>query len=244
MSDASVASLAEVFSSVPDSRDPRGVRHSIQVLVSLVFLGMLARIREMVVLQRWAELHWPQLKSALGSDRDAPPNATTISRALAGCSLAEFRTAFAAWLRQTVSSDEPWTASVDGKTVCQGLDAQGNPVQLLTVFLHHVKAVLGQWSVGDEKSNEPAVLKLHLSELFELFPMLRLLTGDAIYAQRPLVEALMSHGCDYLFQLKANQADAQDALRCCLGQAEQRPPAAETHEKRGLWRIAAGSGSP
>jgi hypothetical protein len=94
MSHASLASLADVFASVLDSRDPRGVRHSIQVLVSLVFLGMLARIREMVVLQRWAELHWSELRSALGSDCDAPPNATTISHALAGGrSLAEVRVA-------------------------------------------------------------------------------------------------------------------------------------------------------
>jgi hypothetical protein len=242
MSHASLASLADVFGSVPDSRDPRGVRHSIQVLVSLVFLGMLARIREMVVLQRWAVLHWAELKVALGSDRDAPPDATTISRALAGCSLAEFRKAFAVWLSQTISSDQSWVASVDGKTVCQGLDAQGHPVHLLTVFVHHLKAVLGQWSVGDEKSNEPAVLSRHLAELFESFPMLRLLTGDALYAQRPLVEALASHGCDYLFQVKANQKDVLDALHACLGQAQQRPPAAETHEKRGLFQIAAGSG--
>jgi hypothetical protein len=242
MSHASLASLADVFASVPDSRDPRGVRHSIQVLVSLVFLGMLARIREMVVLQRWAELHWSELRSALGSDRDAPPNATTISRALAGCSLAEFRKAFAAWLCQTVSSDQPWAASVDGKTVSQGLDAQGNPVHLLTVFVHHLKAVLGQWSVGDEKSNEPAVLKLHLAELFESFPMLRLLTGDALYAQRPLVAALTSHGCDYLFQVKGNQPDVLDALRSCLGQSGERPPAAETREKKGPSQTVAGSG--
>lgn len=244
MSDASLASLADVFSRVPDRRDPRGVRHSIQVLTSLVFLGMLARIREMVVLQRWATQHWHQLKEALGSNRNTPPDATTISRALAGCSLAEFRQAFGEWLRHTIVSDEPWTASVDGKTACQGLDAQGNPVQLLTVLVHQVKAVLGQWSVGEEKSNEPVVLKRHLAELFEQFPMLRLLTGDALYAQRPLVEALQAHGCDYLFQVKANQPDIQDALLACLGQAEQRPSAAETHEKRGLWQIAAGCGSP
>jgi hypothetical protein len=244
MSDASLASLAEVFSRVPDRRDPRGVRHSIQVVTSLVFLGMLARIREMVVLQRWATQHWQALRDALGSNRDAPPNATTISRALAGCSLAEFRQAFGEWLRHTVASEEPWTASVDGKTACQGLDAQGNPVQLLTVLVHQVKAVVGQWSVGEEKSNEPVVLKRHLAELLEQFPMLRLLTGDAIYAQRPLVEALQAHGCDYLFQIKSNQPDVQDALQTCLGKAERRPPAAETHEKRGLWQIAGGCGSP
>ena len=80
--------------------------------------------------------------------------------------------------------------------------------------------------------------------VFELLPLLRLLTGDALYAQRPLVEALQAHGCDYLFQIKANQPDIQDALQACLGKAEQRSPAAETHEKRGLWQIAAGCGSP
>jgi hypothetical protein len=144
MSHASLVSLADVFASVPDSRDPRGVRHSIQVLVSLVFLGMLARIREMVVLQRWAELHWSELRLALGSDRNAPPNATTISRALAGCSLAEFRGAFAAWLCQTVSSAQPWAASVDGKTVCQGLDAQGNPVGVCTSFESRAGPMVGR----------------------------------------------------------------------------------------------------
>jgi hypothetical protein len=116
------------------------------------------------------------------------------------------------------------------------------PKAIPWVFVHHLKAVLGQWSVGDEKSNEPAVLTRHLAELFESFPMLRLLTGDALYAQRPLVEALTSRGCDYLFQVKGNQADVLDALRSCLGQADQRPPAAETQEKRGLFQIAAGSG--
>jgi hypothetical protein len=212
------------------------------VLVSLVFLGMLARIREMAVLQRWATQHWAELKEALGSTRDAPPNATTISRALARCSLGEFRQAFAAWLTHTAAADERWAASVDGKTVRQGKDGQGHPVHLLTVFVHDLKAAIGQWSVGEEKTNEPTVLARHLAELFESFPMLRLLTGDALFAQRPLVEALLSHDCDYLFQVKANQPDMLDALQTSLGAAHEQPPAAETQEKRGLFWIAGGSG--
>ena len=50
--------LCEVFAQIPDPRDPRGIRHPSQSILALVFLGLLARIREMAVLQRWAEAHW------------------------------------------------------------------------------------------------------------------------------------------------------------------------------------------
>jgi len=38
-------SLAEVFAQVPDPRDPRGIRHPLQGMLTLVFLGLLHGIR-------------------------------------------------------------------------------------------------------------------------------------------------------------------------------------------------------
>jgi len=76
-------SLAEVFAQISDPRQARGIRHPLQGMLALVFLGLLARIREMAVLQRWAKAHWAELKEPLGFDRDQPPHATTISRSLA-----------------------------------------------------------------------------------------------------------------------------------------------------------------
>lgn len=234
-------SLAEVFAQVPDPRDPRGVRHPLQSILALVFLGLLARIREMAVLQRWATTHWDQLRAPLGFERDEPPHATTISRTLAACELGKFAAAFLTWVQQYVPQ-ESFTAAVDGKTSCQGFDANGRPVQLLTVLVHDVKLVLAQWSVHDEKTNEPTVLRNHLAELLVNFPFLTLITGDAIFAQRPLAAALLEENCDYLLQIKGNQPDIQEALRSCLGDAHERPPAAQTAEKRGLRSIAAGCG--
>jgi len=234
-------SLAEVFAQVPDPRDPRGVRHPLQSILALVFLGLLARIREMAVLQRWATTHWDQLRAPLGFERDEPPHATTISRTLAACELGKFAGAFLTWIQQYVPQ-EAFTAAVDGKTSCQGFAADGQPVQLLTVLVHDVKLVLAQWSVHDEKTNEPTVLRNHLSELLGNFPFLKLITGDAIFAQRPLAAALLEENCDYLLQIKGNQPDIQEALRSCLGDAHERPPAAQTAEKRGLLSIAAGCG--
>jgi hypothetical protein len=234
-------SLAEVFSQVPDPRDPRGIRHPLPAILALVFLGLLARIREMTPLQRWAKVHWDQLQEPLGFDRHTPPHATTISRAIAGCELSKFAAAFLAWVK-TVVPDEPLTVAVDGKTSCQGIGEDGQPVQLLTVLVHQLKLVLGQWSVHGEKTNEPNVLKNHLAELKTQFPLLKLITGDAIYAQRPLAETLLDENCDYLVQIKGNQADIQDALHQCLGTAHERKPAAQTAEKKGTPWIGAGYG--
>ena len=88
---AAVESLAGVFSQVTDPRKARGVRHPFRSILSLVFLGLLARIREMAVVVRWATAHWDELKEPLGFTRDKPPCDTTISRALAKLSLDEFR---------------------------------------------------------------------------------------------------------------------------------------------------------
>jgi hypothetical protein len=236
--------LAAVFGQVADPRKPRGIRHPYQGIVALVFLGLLGRITEMAVVVRWAEAHWDELQEPLGFTRNRPPCDTTISRALARLSLSEFRQAFSQWLRSALA-DQPagWVAAVDGKTCRQGLAADGSPVQMLNVFLQKVKLTLDQWSVGGDKTNEPGSLSRHLAELLAAYPALALLTGDAIYAQRPLLELLKTNGCDYLFQVKANQPDMLEALRACFAASSSDRPAHVMTEKRGVAVRPAGSGS-
>ena len=226
-------SLLEVFSRLDDPRKARGVRHPFAGIIALTLLGMLARIREMEVLVRWASVHWDCLKEPLGFDRDEPPCATTISRTLAKCSVDEFQTALNEWLRHHVVEGEGVLA-VDGKTSRQGIDSDGNPLHMLNAFVHDVQAVVGQWSTGDDKTNEPSLLRRKLRGLLVSYPMLQLITGDAIFAQRPLIKMIRSLGKDYLFQVKDNQKDTIDALENCFAKATDRMPAAQTDEKRGL----------
>lgn len=237
-------SLLESFSQLVDPRCRRGVRHPFAGMVALTLLGMLARIREMEVLVRWATVHWDELRDALGFDREKPPCATTISRTLARCRVADFQTALAAWLQLCVTDrSTEGVVAVDGKTAKQGVDEGGSPLHMLHVFLHDLQVVVGQWSTGAEKTNEPTVLRRHLEELLAAYPMLRLVTGDAIFAQRPLAELVTRHGRDYLLQIEANQGDTLDALQHCFASAAQRPPAVETLDKRGLSRKSANCGS-
>lgn len=235
--------LLEAFSGLEDPRCTRGVRHPFGGMVVLMLLGMLARIREMEVLVRWAVVHWEELREPLGFHRHEPPCATTISRTLAKCQVGEFQSALSAWLQACLAeTPTEGVVAVDGKTAKQGLDANGSPLHMLNVFVHDLQAVVGQWSVGAEKTNEPGLLRRHLEELLVAYPMLRLFTGDAIFAQRPLVELLCRNNRDYLLQIEANQGDTLDALQHCFARATERPPAAETTNKRGLWKKPAACG--
>jgi hypothetical protein len=228
------ATLLDAFSRLDDPRCARGVRHPFAGMVVLMLLGMLARIREMEVLVRWATIHWDRLREPLGFGRDEPPCATTISRTLAKCRVAEFQAALAVWLQACLADKTTeGVVAVDGKTAKQGLDGNGDPLHMLHVFVHDLQAVVGQWSTGAEKTNEPTLLRRHLEELLDAYPLLRLFTGDAIFAQRPLAELICGRGRDYLLQVKANQGDTLDALEHCFAQAALRPPAAHSANKRG-----------
>jgi hypothetical protein len=101
------------------------------------------------------------------------------------------------------------------------------------VFLHDLKLAISQWQVGKSKTNEPGCLKENLQELLHAYPLLNLLTGDAIFLQRPLLEVLQKNGCHYLFRVKDNQPETMEALDCCFDDAVIGPPKLETVDKKG-----------
>ncbi|MFT5301341.1 MAG: hypothetical protein ACI814_002144 [Mariniblastus sp.] len=142
---------------------------------------MLARIREMEVLVSWATVHWDWLREPLGFDRDQPPCATTIRRTLAKCSADEFQAALDQWHRHHVAEDSERVLAVDGKASKQGHDSDGNPLHMLNAFIHDVQAVVGQWSTGDDKTNEPSSFRRKLRALLVSYPMLKSITGDALF---------------------------------------------------------------
>lgn len=225
-------SLMACLSEVSDPRQPRGVRHPFSAILGLTLLGMVCRVNDFAGLQRWAQAHWHLIRRPLGFTRRHPPHATTLSRTLAKFSLEELQEAFSSWLRKLLS-DEQVSAAVDGKTSRQGFNAAGHPVQMLNVFAADLKVCLGQWPLAGDKRTEPEVLKAHLSELFDKYPALRLITGDALYAQRNLAEILVESGHDYLFQLKGNQPDVLDAAKTALADKQDCEADAIKREKKG-----------
>ena len=166
----------------------------------------------------------------MGFLRDHPPHATTISRTLAGVQYEQLQGALTGWVACVVA-DREVAASVDGKWAKQSGDANGNPLVMVNVLAHDLKLCLAQWPAS-EKRYEPGVLREQLGQLFERYPGLRLLTMDALYAERDLCQAIVSHGRDYLVRIKGNQPQVLAALAEGFAGEELVEPEAETLGKK------------
>ena len=223
-------SLFGCLERVADPRRARGVRHPFQAILRLTLLGLVCGQTTMAHIALFARLHWPALKEPLGFVRDHPPHATTISRALAGVPCEQLQGALNGWVARVVA-DQEMQASVDGKWAKQSEDAQGNPLVMVNVLAHDLKLCLAQWPAS-EKRYEPAVLREQPGPLFERYPGLRLLTMDALYAERDLCQAMVDHGRDYLARIKGNRPEALAALVEGFAGAETGEPEAETVEKK------------
>ena len=197
-------SLFKRLEQVADPRKARGVRHPFQAILRLTLLGLVCGQTTMAHIAFFARMHWTMLKEPLGFVRDQPPHATTISRTLAGVPCEQLQGALTGWVAW-VAEDQELNASADGKWAKQSEDAKGNPLVMVNVLAHDLKLCLAQWPAS-EKRYEPAVLREQLGRLLEDYPGLRLLSMGALYAERDLCRAIVSHGRDYLVGLLgANQ---------------------------------------
>jgi len=233
MSMSPAPTLLAALQGLTDPRCRRGVRHPFAAVLALTFLGLLCRRTDFATIARWAKAHWDALRPALGFTRRYAPHATTLTRVTARYSLAEFQGALCRWLAGLLAHEPVRTAAVDGKTSKQGHDADGDPIHVLNVFAHDARLCLAQWAVGDGKETEPEVLKAHLAELFAAYPSLQVLTGDALFCQRPLARLIVGHGRDYLLAIKDNQPDLLEAARAAFAGARPGTADAGTREKKG-----------
>ena len=228
---AAAGSLFKSLERIPDPRQRRGVRHPFQAILRLTLLGLVSGQTTMAHIARFGELHWSELREPLGFDRDRPPHATTISRALAGAPFVQLQEALLDWMTEVVS-DQELQGAVDGKWAKPSQDVAGQPLAMVNVLAHDLKLCLAQWPLT-EKRYEPGVLRERLAGLFERYPGLQLLTRDALYVEQDLCQAIVNHGRDYLVRVKGNRPTARSARSEGFAEAELGKPQARTVDKRG-----------
>ena len=199
--------FAQTLNKVPDPRRKRG-SYPLATLLALTFLGLIANCTNPTELARWSKNHLenlrPFLRFRLLKGKWRAPVSLTFSRLFELLSLAELQQAFAEFVNLLLA-ETSIVGAVDGKAAKQMKDENGDPLLMLNVFAQKLKLHLASWNVQGDKTNEPGCLKKHLEELFTMYPSLKLLTGDAIFTQRPLLEAIQDYERDYLFQVKENQ---------------------------------------
>lgn len=224
-------SLFEALHDIPDPRKKRGVRHNFHAILKLVLLGFCSRLICLEHIVEFASGCWDQIKKPLGFNRDAPPDATTIGRVLKKIDRDALEKVFRDWVSTKVEGRDI-SASVDGKAMKNVCDEQGNPIYMINVFAHEIQLVLAQAEIP-EKKGESTTLKIMLEGLFNKYPGLRLLTGDAAFNGRDLCKEIARLGKHYLVQIKGNQEKIYDVLKIHFDEEEgKRKPDAMSVEKK------------
>ena len=228
-----MASLLEAFERVVDERDPRGVRFPLASVLALVTVAFMCGRQNLSQAMRFGREHRGILR-ALGLGERGAPSVPTLSRVLGQVRVEDLQAAVGLWLSGLVERarrGRSVAAAVDGKT------SRAAGVHVLNVFLHDLEVAVWQERVG-KKHNEISALRRVLPKLFETYPFLRILTGDAMFAGNPLCSELIANGRHYLFQIKADQRDLRERLEIVFSRHLSRPPRESrlTGEKKRLRR--------
>lgn len=195
--------LVEVFATVPDPRDPRGVRHRLATILTLAAGAVLAGARTWVAVTEWAAEADRNALSQLGINPEAVlPCESTIRRTLAAVDGDDLDARIGAWMAtRIIDTGDRWRViAIDGKSLRGGDPGTGMP-HLVAGFDHTHGVVPAQQRVPDGAGEIPALRQL--LETIDLDGVV--VTADALHCQRETATAITDRGGHYLLTVKANQ---------------------------------------
>ena len=209
-----VDSLFYHLDCLTDHRDPRGVRYPLAVALVFVILAKLAGEDDPEGIAHWVSLRKQMLIEALCLKRKSTPHPTTYTRILGrAVSVEQLQESFTQFLLSTVEGGLSVEMPLDGKSL-RGTIPPGKTqgVHLLAAYLPSEGIVLFQVEVGS-KENEivaaPRVLKgVDLKG--------KIVTGDAMFAQRELSQQVVEGGGEYVWTVKDNQSSLRAEIEAAF----------------------------
>ena len=190
------------FERISDPRKARGKRYHLTTLLVVIFLGKLSGQDTPVEIADWARNHAEALAGHLKLKQTHMPHHNTIRRVFQNIlDEAEFERLMREYQQQRVKGGEQM--AMDSKTLRGTRLAAEKPAEhVLSVYDVDEQCVMAQETVG-QKENEIGVAGRVLAQV-ELAG--KIITGDALHAQRALSAEIVARGGDYLWVVKENQA--------------------------------------
>ena len=199
-----IHSLYARFLALVDRRGRHGRRYELALILVAIVLAKLAGEDHPSGIAAWARARKELFIEVFALKRPAMPAPNTYRRALKrGVSLEDLEREVGAFLQAWPEVGSEMRITLDGKTV-RGTIAFGDTrgLHLLAAYLPGVGVVLFQVAV-ETKTNEitaaPKVLKM-------LDLQGKIVTGDAMFAQRTLSLLIVTAGGDYVWTVKDNQS--------------------------------------
>lgn len=216
-------SLLEALSAVPDPRSRHGRRHPLPAVLALLSVATMCGCRSVYAALQWGRDQGKDMAERLGLGKHGIPTDGTMSNLLRALDRAAFEAALARWAAAWAGADTPADdpdhlepVAIDGKTL-RGARGHAVPgVHLLAAYATRLGLVLNQVPAGANRG-EGGEVTAAPRLLQGLVLRGKLITGDAVHAQRDLCRRIVGGGGEYLLAVKGNQpalhAEVADVFR-------------------------------
>lgn len=197
-----VSSLWYFFHQVPDIRDPRGFRHPLPVVLTLSILALCCGRKTYAEIAAFVHDYADAINNGLPFLAGHFPDAATFYRIFNTLDCDAFESVVHSWVAVYAPSVAGDGIALDGKTTA------GDTLHFVAAFVHRAKSVLFQ-GVTDTKGKELVVGPTVLSRIaLER----RVITADALYAQRKICEQIAHRGGGYVISVKDNQKELERSI--------------------------------
>lgn len=203
------------FQNIPDLRDRRGVRYPLALLLTIALWAKLTGACQLRAIAEWARERQGELAERFDLPRPRMPHPTTWSRVFGSAVAVDaLEQQLALLLAPPPSVEEPLPAAeqvaLDGKTL-RGTIPHGSSqgVHLLSAYAVSTGRVLDQEAVACKENELVAAPRL----LTRLPLRGRIISGDAMFAQRNLSTQVVEAGGHYCWFIKENQPTLLDDLK-------------------------------
>jgi predicted transposase YbfD/YdcC len=192
------------FKAIPDPRSSRNQKHPLMTLIGTTLLASLAGIDSFSGFADFTESHFEALEKYFEFPHGAPSH-DTYQRFWDAVSPEEFYASFETFT-ESLATVAGTYINLDGKTIRNS--GCGKALHIVSAWCQANQLVLAQEKV-DSKSNEITALP-KLLQLLDLKN--RIVTIDAMGAQRGICQQIIEQGGDYVISLKGNQGTLHEEV--------------------------------
>ena len=184
--------LLAALAAIPDHRTKKGRRFPLPTILIITLAAMLSGANDLLAVTRWGRRLSPKALQALGasSKRRKAPCHATYHYIFLGLSPQHLRAALGVLVNATGGLGH---VAIDGKRL-RGSQHEDSPgVHMLHAFSSRIRAVVGSLAVPPDSGE-----CIEAVELLKSLPLEgAVVTGDAAFTMKPIVEAIRERGGDY-----------------------------------------------
>ncbi|QQR53695.1 ISAs1 family transposase [bacterium] len=200
-------SLLEYFEEIKDPRSDRNKKHPLEMLIGTTLLAFLCGIDSFSGIEAFVEGHEEELAKYFDFPGGVPSH-DTYQRLWDQIRPEEFVDAFHSFTASIVTIPQEMSlVSIDGKTIRNS--GKEKPLHIVSAWCEANQMVIAQHKVK-AKSNEITAIP-ELLKLLDLHE--RIVTVDAIGAQREICTQIVQQGGDYLIAIKGNQGNLHQDIK-------------------------------